>query len=376
MAQDLYEILQVHPRADADAIAAAYQRLRDLYDPTRLDGAADELLELARAKRDSIEHAYAVLGDPVRRATYDDEQATLRTNHRPPTTDHPEGKIAGRQSPALSTSAARLLSPSKGSVNSVEGSFVGRQEEVLDYRPLPPANRQERPRGAADRTIALATPAGREAAHTSTLRPTLPIVIAGIVVLIVAASLLLTGGGGPASAPAAPTASPFDQYEAMIPQAQSATEQNPKSAQAWIDFGNVLYDSAQIVREGAPDSPLYQQRLGRWLQATEAYSQALALEPNNAATRADLGASSCFYGAGTGDQSFVSAGTAEVQRAAQIAPNDERVLLSMGHCLISAQPPKTDEAITTWRRIVEQNPNSQFAAQVKLLIEKYQRSKQ
>jgi curved DNA-binding protein CbpA len=354
MTEDLYEILQVHPRADADAIAAAYQRLRDLYDPARFDGAADELLELARAKRDTIEHAYAVLSDPVRRATYDAEK-----NQEPRTKN--QGTDNGSEFSVLGSRTATVRSE---------------EAEVLDYRPLPPAKRQERARGAAERTISLAIPAGREAARKSTLRPTVPIAIAIMLTLIVASSLLLTGGGGPAPAPAAPTASPFDQYEAIIPQAESAAKQNPKSAQAWIDLGNVLYDSAQIVREGAPDSPLYQQRLGRWLQATQAYSQALALEPNNAAARADLGASSCFYGAGTGDQSFVGAGTAEVQRAARIAPNDERVLLSMGHCLVSARPPKTDEAIATWRRIVEQDPNSQFAAQVKLLIEKYQGSQQ
>jgi len=358
MAQDLYEILQVHPRADADAIAAAYQRLRDLYDPARLDGAADELLELARAKRDMIQRAYAVLSDPVRRATYDEELAL----HEPDERRKTEGERASRDGEPIQPSSSVLRQY--------------RAEEQLDYRPLPPAKREERPRHAAERTIPVVAPAGREADQKSALRPTLPIAIAGIVVLIVAASLLLTNGGGPAPAPAAPTASPFDQYEAIIPQAQSIAQQNPKSAQAWIDLGNVLYDSAQVVREGAPDSPLYQQRLDRWLQATQAYSQALALDPNNAAARADLGASSCFYGAGIGDQSFVSAGTAEVQHAAQVAPNDERVLLSMGHCLVSAQPPKTSEAIATWRRIVEQNPNSQFAAQVQLLIQKYQGSQQ
>jgi curved DNA-binding protein CbpA len=359
MTQDLYEILQVHPRADADAITAAYRRLRDLYDPARLDGTADELLELARTKRDMIEHAYAVLSNPGRRATYD-EQATAEINHRD-TESTEKGKKASTISGALRSSVAASTADAP---------------EMLDYRPLPPANRQERARGAAERTMTLASPSGRAATRTSAFRPTMPIVLGGIFILIVAASLLLTNGGGPAPAPLAPTASPFDQYEAIIPQARSVAEQNAKSARAWIDLGNVLYDSAQIVREGAPDSPLYQQRIGRWLQATQAYSQALALEPNNAATRADLGASSCFYGAGTGDQSYVSVGTAEVQRAAQIAPNDERVLLSMGHCLVSAQPPKTGEAIATWRRIVEQNPNSQFAAQVKQLIAKYQGSQQ
>ena len=80
------------------------------------------------------------------------------------------------------------------------------------------------------------------------------------------------------AAPPTPTPSPFDTFEASIPQARQATQQNPTSAQAWIDLGNVLYDSAQVVRESAPDSPIYQQRLGRWLEATSAYSQALALD--------------------------------------------------------------------------------------------------
>src|ERR1044071_8267942 len=77
MIQDHYETLQVHPRADAAAIEAAYARLRPLYDAARLDGAADELVALAREKRDAIERASAVLSDPARRATYDVEQAAL-----------------------------------------------------------------------------------------------------------------------------------------------------------------------------------------------------------------------------------------------------------------------------------------------------------
>src|SRR5262245_5090736 len=77
MTQDYYEILQVHPKADSAAITAAYTRLRDLYDPARLDGAAEEFVVLARRKRDEIERAYAVLGDSVRRVTYDAEQAAI-----------------------------------------------------------------------------------------------------------------------------------------------------------------------------------------------------------------------------------------------------------------------------------------------------------
>src|SRR3954464_15010173 len=106
MTQDYYETLQVHPRADATAIEAAYARLRELYDPARLDGAADELVDLARAKRDAIERAYAVLSDPARRAAYDEEQAALQS----------EG-VKGRrgagvkQSPSLTPSPPHPLTP-------------------------------------------------------------------------------------------------------------------------------------------------------------------------------------------------------------------------------------------------------------------------
>jgi DnaJ-class molecular chaperone len=88
MSQDYYETLQVHPKADQDAIAAAYARLRELYDPVRLDGAAEELAELARQKRDALERAYAVLGDPTRRVAYDAEQAALTTDQHPKATNH------------------------------------------------------------------------------------------------------------------------------------------------------------------------------------------------------------------------------------------------------------------------------------------------
>src|SRR5215211_2943529 len=120
MTQDYYETLQVHPRADAAAIEAAYARLRELYDPSRLDGAADELIDLARAKRDAIERAYAVLGDPVRRAAYDEEQAVFEpTNDEQRTTNDERAESSIRPS-----------------------SFVlGQIEDPLDYRPLPPAKR-------------------------------------------------------------------------------------------------------------------------------------------------------------------------------------------------------------------------------------------
>jgi curved DNA-binding protein CbpA len=355
MSQDYYETLQVHPKADQDAIGAAYARLRDLYDPTRLDGAAEELADLARQKREAIERAYAVLGDAARRAAYDAEQATLRSDQRPPASDH--------QPPAESKAGSRF---------SVLGSG---DEKVLDYRPLPPAGRTERARGFDAYPVRQPT-AGRQASKAGASRWTAPLALAGALVLIVAISLGLTGGGAPpATAPAAgptPTPSLLDAYEADIPAARQTAQQNPNDPQVWIDYGNMLYNSAEIVRENAPGSTLYQQRLPRWLEATQAYSRALALDPGNASVRGDLGVSACFYGAGTSDQAIVRSGTSEARRAAQAAPDDARVLLNLGHCLVSAQPPQAQEAVAQWKRVVAvAPPGSPLATQAQQLIAKY-----
>src|SRR5436190_9187528 len=160
---DYYETLQVHPRADADAIDAAYARLRELYDPARLDGAADELVAMARTKRDAIERAYAVLGDPTRRAAYDEEHAAIRGDRE-----------TGRQGDQSISSSPPLLV-----------SLTG-EEEPLDYRPLPAARRTERPRGFD------AAPVRAPArAHGRTVGRTMPRAWAAPAALVVALALIV-----------------------------------------------------------------------------------------------------------------------------------------------------------------------------------------
>ncbi|HET9222650.1 MAG TPA: J domain-containing protein, partial [Roseiflexaceae bacterium] len=242
MSQDYYETLQVHPKADQDAITAAYARLRELYDPAKLDGAAEELADLARQKRDAVERAYAVLGDPTRRAAYDGEQAALAAGQRPTTNDQrPTDGRSGSQS---------------GTLWVVLGS---RDQKLLDYRPLPPARRAERARDF-DAYPVRQPPAGRQAARKGA-SPWVASFLAGLLVLIVAISLGMTSGGASPAAPPAtgPTAtpSPLDAFEAEIPAARQVAEQNPNDPRAWIDYGNILYNSAEVVRENAPDSTLY-----------------------------------------------------------------------------------------------------------------------
>src|SRR5512132_185617 len=63
--EDYYKILQVDPAADPEVITAAYRRLAVKYHPDT-NSSPD-----ATARMQRINESYAVLSDPVQRATYD-----------------------------------------------------------------------------------------------------------------------------------------------------------------------------------------------------------------------------------------------------------------------------------------------------------------
>lgn len=378
---DYYEILQVHPKADADAIRAAYERLRQRYNPAALNGAADELVELARHRRDEIERAFTVLGAPERRAVYDLELAE-RVTHAPlrPTA---RGAVAVEDNTAPAEAA---------------------DDELLDYRPLPLARRQERSKGfnpqpALPRTQA-ARRAGRRAGTTGTpawLSPTLVVVAVTFAVVLItlinttntapvqqaaqpAGSNVLNPGAPTAPAVTPTTAEIVNRFEGQVVAARQVAEQVPNNPNAWVELGNALYDSAVVVHErlgGADDAELreiYVERLPRWLEAAEAYAKALALQPDNGVVRSSRAASLCYFGADTNDQSYVAQGIAEADRALQSNPDEGRVLLSDGLCRVSADPPQTQAALESWQKLVvlpDVNPNLAF--QARLLIEQYSR---
>lgn len=363
---DYYQILQVHPRADAEAIRAAYERLRQRYDPSMLEGAADELVELARRRRDEIERAYTVLGDPERRAAYDAEQA-----------ERANGAIAEAEP---LTSAAP-------------------DDEALDYRPLPPARRQERPKGFNAQPTLPRTQAARRAGRRAGPANSMPgwmipaLIIAGATFAVVLVTLITTLSNAPAQQqaqsgptiidPNAPVATPttaeiVNRFESQIIAARQVAEQMPDNANAWIELGNALYDSAVVVRErlgGAGDTELqglYIERLPRWIEAAQAYERALALQPENGVVRSSRAASLCYFGADTNDQSYVAQGIAEAERAMQDSPDEARVLLSDGLCRVSAEPPQIEAALASWQKLVvlpDVDPNLAF--QARLLIEQY-----
>jgi hypothetical protein len=74
------------------------------------------------------------------------------------------------------------------------------------------------------------------------------------------------------------------------------------------------------------------------------------------------------------DQSFVTQGLGEADRAIKDAPEEGRALLSKGLCLVSASPPQKAQALEQWQKaIVMPNVESGVAQQARQLIAKYSR---
>lgn len=368
---DYYETLQVHPKADAEAIRAAYQRLRKRYSPATLEGAADELVALARRRRDEIEQAFAVLSDPEHRAAHDHE-------------------LAERRIPKRDVTAAS---------NTLDHAV---EEEPIDYRPLPPARRQERTQRplaqAAQPQAKVARRAGRRASRASNvptwLLPTM--IVGGITFAIVLFTLVNTVdnasfqqaqqlSGGEMQSPSALAATPtteeiINRFEGQVVAARQVAEQSSENPQAWIELGHALYDSTVVVRERLDNNAntqlqsIYTERVPRWLEAAEAYRKALALQPGDSSLRADLAASLCYFGTDANEQSYVVQGLSEAEQALATTPEEPRVLLSVGLCQALSDPPQTQAALRSWQSLVIlPNVDPSLAFQARQLIEEYSR---
>ncbi len=96
-AENLYEILQLHPSAHPDIIRASYLRLTELYD-SEINQDPEATLALIRINR-----AYQVLSDPEQRAEYDRELQRLSDPSTPPPakpTDAPSPQRGRRRNSA------------------------------------------------------------------------------------------------------------------------------------------------------------------------------------------------------------------------------------------------------------------------------------
>lgn len=363
--QDYYEVLQVHPKADQETIRAAYERLRERYAPSALEGATNDTIQEVRAKRAALEHAYAVLGNEQSRAAYDAQMQAQ----------------AAAQTSSLSTSAQE-------------------EEEVfIDYRPLPPALGRERPHDfdtqpylTMQQVLRLEQEQNKGRAVNRMPYWAVPMSVTALLTfLTVFITVLIAGVGAPRIDPSTIARNPMrdipgmetmppemqmvHQYSEQIQAAKQVTQQAPDNPQAWIKLGHILFDSVQIVRERIPKSETYRALIGRWLEASDAYRKALELDPTNASVRSDLAVCLCNYGQDTNQPSYVEQGLAEARRAAQEGPEEGRVLLNLGTCLVRTQPPQVQEALTHWQKILHlPNVPQNITISAQRLIAQYSQS--
>jgi hypothetical protein len=105
MVNTLYDILEVIPTASPETIHAAYRSLISRYHPDKVAGLGPELQAIANARTREINHAYDVLGDAARRASYDEELRETPPPYPPPHAGE-GGEVARQASAAVSPPAA------------------------------------------------------------------------------------------------------------------------------------------------------------------------------------------------------------------------------------------------------------------------------
>lgn len=327
---DYYALLHVSPQASLQEITEAYQQQRERYDPEYTASAAPELQELAAQKREQLEDAYATLADTARRAAYDRQQ---------------------RFAPASS--------------------------ETFDYRPLPPARGQERAiiSEPIDQVADAPVASGRTRQERGAARwigPLVAAILALTLITYVVISPIRVSSD--ASALATPTIAnltlPFTSRQ--IQQFRTAAE-GGNTAPLWTALGNALFDNLQILRETARVSPQYQQQIDVWLDVIAAYDRSLALA-DNPVVRSSRAVALINYGIDAQDPDRVAEAVAEVERGIAADVTDPRALLNYGMVLTLTDPPRMEEAVAQWRRLVETAPDSQEAQVARTLLQRYDQS--
>lgn len=137
MTEDPYKVLQVDPEADPEVIQAAYRRLALKWHPDVAPGAE------AATRMAAINRAWAVIGDPARRAAFDRERvaagrpADPSPQHSPsPASSWHASPVHGREPETVS----RDWTPGRSSVGGGYDPSSMRSSEGLGGAGPPPGN--------------------------------------------------------------------------------------------------------------------------------------------------------------------------------------------------------------------------------------------
>jgi len=150
--------------------------------------------------------------------------------------------------------------------------------------------------------------------------------------------------GAPAPAPPAPPARNSAEVAAQIKTLEEIIKKDPKNLSAWVELGNLYFDS---------DQPK---------EAIQAYSQYLAVKPDNPDVRTDMGI--MYRKLGEFDRALE-----EFRKAAQIDPKHANSRYDIGIVLLHDKH-DIKGAITAWEEYLKVDPSSERAQRIRAQIEK------
>lgn len=155
----------------------------------------------------------------------------------------------------------------------------------------------------------------------------------------------VAAGPAGAAAPAGAKAAEGTGADPMAA-AQALLERDPKNAVAWRDMGRLL--------AGRRD----------YLGAAEAFAEAVALAPEDARLRNDLGSALLYLG-------LVRVARAQFERSVAIDGAYPDARFNLAITLSHMQPPDTAGALQEWRRVVEMAPGADVAKMAQGYIDQY-----
>lgn len=158
-------------------------------------------------------------------------------------------------------------------------------------------------------------------------------------------NFMQSGGMGQPPPPAAlaPPAQNMPDLSAQIRETKIILEKDPNNRGAWVQLGNMCFDS------------------GRSAEAIEAYTKALALNPNDANVLTDRGIMHR-------DLQDFNAALADFRKAAQIDPRHYQSLYNEGITLLHNMN-DAPGALKSWEELIRRNPPPEVASEMRTKIE-------
>lgn len=148
----------------------------------------------------------------------------------------------------------------------------------------------------------------------------------------------------PSASPSAPPGPSPGEVASKIQTLKEIVKKDPKNLPAWVEMGNLYFDSSQ------PN------------EAIEAYSQYLALKPDNPDVRTDMGV--MYRALGNFDRAIE-----EFRKAAQSDPKHINSRYNIGIVLLHDKQ-DIKGAVKAWEDYLKVDPNSERAVRVRGQIDK------